>query len=187
MVSLMVSPVVGHRDETRAVCWSITGRNRASHAPHVESLLPLTVKRWGCWCCDSPAIPTTLPSPSRSHILSSTSWAVCCGRSRAEAICSTHCGETGLPLAISLHKRTVSRETSGGKACRIPASRRARAELIQSESFLGNEGRPASHAGFVIERATGEGEGFDQPHIAAVVGLETQDASDSPLLAAIRE
>lgn len=128
MVSLIVSPVVGHEDETSAVCRSITGRIRESHAHHVESLLPLTVKWWGCWFCDSPAIPTTLPFPSRSHILSSTSCAVCCGRSRAEAICSTRCGETGPPLAISLHKRTVSRETSGVKACRVPASRRASAK-----------------------------------------------------------
>jgi hypothetical protein len=52
---------------------------------------------------------------------------------------------------------------------------------------LRNEGRPASHAGFVIERATGEGEGFIQPRVSPVVGLETQDASDFPLLASIRE
>jgi hypothetical protein len=43
MVSLMVSPVVRHEDETSAVCWSITGRNRASHAHHVASRMPLTV------------------------------------------------------------------------------------------------------------------------------------------------
>src|SRR5260370_41011133 len=50
-----------------------------------------------------------------------------------------------------------------------------------------HKGRPASHAGFVIERSTGEGEGVVQPRVAAVVGLETQDASDSPLLTSLRE
>src|SRR5713101_9014805 len=58
---------------------------------------------------------------------------------------------------------------------------------LSSPFSLRNEGRPASHAGFVIERATGEGEGFVQPRISAVVGLETQDASDSPLPASLRE